>query len=338
MLFGQCNFYIPRAEFDRARETGEELIRLGDAQGDHLNQAIGHRVIGVSLFHRGELFPSRQHFQQALALHDAARTSTVGFFADARVVSLSYLSTALLICGLPDQARLRVDEALTRARILSHPSSIAYAHSYYFLLHEFCGDVKAAWAESEAYAAVATEQGLAMLVAEATLARGWALAQMGEPIVGISLAREGLVGLLATGCKFFMPLYRSQLVDAYRMGERPKSKMLHQLHRAILQAERGGERWFNAELYRRRGELLTCGVDPDPIAAEADFRRAIAIAGAQRAKLWELRAATSLGDLLRDQGKRAEACDLVGQIYAWFTEGLDTPVLMEAKGLLDSVR
>jgi len=90
-----------------------------------------------------------------------------------------------------------------------------------------------------------------------------------------------------------------------------------------------------ADLHRVRGELLiSVG---DPTAAEAAFQQAIAVAHRQNAKFWELRAATSLGRLWRDQGKRIEARDLLAPIYDWFTEGFDTPVLRDAKALLDEL-
>ena len=74
------------------------------------------------------------------------------------------------------------------------------------------------------------------------------------------------------------------------------------------------------------------------MAAEASLHQAIAVARRQSAKLWELRASTSLARLWRDQGKRTEARDLLAPIYGWFTEGFDTPVLQDAKALLDELK
>ena len=135
-----------------------------------------------------------------------------------------------------------------------------------------------------------------------------------------------------------MPYQRAHLADAYGRADRPRAERLHQLGRAIAQSERNRELWFNAELYRRRGEVLASGIDPDSVAAEADFRHAIATARSQAARLWELRAATSLARLWRGQGRRAEAHDLLAPVYGWFTEGLDMPDLRDAKALLDMLR
>ena len=102
---------------------------------------------------------------------------------------------------------------------------------------------------------------------------------------------------------------------------------------ALRMTRTRGENWLEAELVRRRGELLR---DRDAVAEEL-FCEAIEIAQRQQAKLWELRAATCLARLWHDQGRRAEAHDLLAPVYGWFTEGLDTPDLKEAKALLDEL-
>ena len=99
-----------------------------------------------------------------------------------------------------------------------------------------------------------------------------------------------------------------------------------------------GERWWEAELYRLKGELLqnaACGVQHVALTAEECFQQARAVARRQQAKSLELRAAMSLARLLQQQGKRAEAYDLLAPIYGWFTQGFDTADLQEAKALLE---
>ena len=105
---------------------------------------------------------------------------------------------------------------------------------------------------------------------------------------------------------------------------------------ALRRIERTGERWFVAEVYRQKGALLMRQGHTE--AAEELYRKALSIAQEQEAKLWELRAAASLARLRRDQGRRAEARDLLGSVYGWFTEGFATPDLKAAKALLDELR
>ena len=104
---------------------------------------------------------------------------------------------------------------------------------------------------------------------------------------------------------------------------------------ALRIVERTGERWFEAELCRHKGQLLLRQGHDE--AAEELFRKALSIAQKQEAKLWELRAAVSVARLQRDQGRTAEARDLLAPVYGWFTEGFDTPDLKEAKTLLNEL-
>jgi predicted ATPase len=106
---------------------------------------------------------------------------------------------------------------------------------------------------------------------------------------------------------------------------------------AMIIAERTGERWFDAEISRVAGEMELLSPGRDPAKAQAYFERALEIARAQQARSWELRAATSLARLWREQGRRAEALDLLAPIYGWFTEGFDTRDLKEAKAMLDAL-
>jgi predicted ATPase len=106
---------------------------------------------------------------------------------------------------------------------------------------------------------------------------------------------------------------------------------------ALAWVRRTGERYYRAELLRNRGESLLARRTPDPTTAERCLVEALKTARRQRAKTWELRAATSLARLWRDQEKRNDARDLLAPVHAWFTEGFDTGAWKEAKALLDEL-
>ncbi len=125
-----------------------------------------------------------------------------------------------------------------------------------------------------------------------------------------------------------------RLADAYRLAGQPEPALRH-LAEAGRFAETTQTKWVQAEALRLQGDLLI--LTGDHAAAEASFRDAIALAQRQGAKLFELRASTSLARLWRDQGKRAEARDLLDPIYNWFTEGFDAPDLKDAKALLEQL-
>ena len=286
------------------------------------------------MFYMGQLTSARQQLENLLISWGKA---FFGIFTSTRIVALSHLSLVLVISGYAEQARLRSVEAMSLAQELSHPASIAYVRSYLFMVYELCGDLQAASAEAKTYLLLSREQELSQFLGEATAFHGWALAESGHPMAGIRLILDGMAAMLATRMKLSIPYYRALLADAYARANRSKAERVRQLSRAIAQSERNRELWVNADLYRRRGEVLASGVDPDPIGAELDLRHAISVARSQGARLWELRAVTSLATLLRERGTRVEARNLLASTYGWFTEGFDTPDLKKAKALLDEL-
>ncbi len=149
---------------------------------------------------------------------------------------------------------------------------------------------------------------------------------------GLTLLTQGLTAMRATGTVQNTPHALIWCAEAYAMLGRA-GEGLNCLAEAGRMIEAAEERYHEAELHRLRGELLNATGDPS--AAERNYHQALAVAQRQSAKVFELRAATSLARLWRDQGKRAEAHNLLAPIYSWFTEGLNTLVLAEAKALLD---
>ena len=133
----------------------------------------------------------------------------------------------------------------------------------------------------------------------------------------------------------WMPLYIALLAVACEIAGQIEECAVR-LDQALQLVERTGERWFEAELDRQRGRLLLRQGQAE--AAEELYRKALGIAREQEAKVWELRAAASLARLWRDQGRRAEANDLLTPVYNWFTEGFATTDLKEAKALLDELQ
>ena len=109
------------------------------------------------------------------------------------------------------------------------------------------------------------------------------------------------------------------------------------LAEALTLVDTTGERWYEPELYRLKGELLLQQSSDNQAEAETCFHHALEIARNQQAKSFELRAATSLARLWQQQGKRQEAHDLLAPVYHWFTEGFDTADLQEAKALLEAL-
>jgi len=173
--------------------------------------------------------------------------------------------------------------------------------------------------------------------------RGWALAERGQGEEGLTQIRQGIVTWRATGAEIWRPRYLSLLAEAYeKVGQAEEG--LASLAEALTVVDKSGERFYEAELYRLKGELTLSQSSVPGLAssgqkeAEACFWKALEIARRQQAKSLELRAATSLARLWRRQEKNAEAHKLLSEVYHWFTEGFDTKDLQEAKGLLEDLQ
>jgi predicted ATPase len=173
-------------------------------------------------------------------------------------------------------------------------------------------------------------------LAEGLAIQGWALAAGGDAGQAIAAISKGLADYEATGVVLFSPYFLALLAEAHRWAGDAATGM-SRLAAALERVKRTGVRWIEAELHRLRGELLLSTPEPDPLGAEACLQRALAVARGQEARLWELRAATSLARLWRDQGKCGEARNLLAPVYGWFTEGFDTTDLKEAKTLLNEL-
>jgi predicted ATPase len=203
--------------------------------------------------------------------------------------------------------------------------------------------VQAAQEQAEAAIAVCTEQGFPYWLAMGTILRGWAMAEQGQEEKGIAQMRQGLAAYRATGAELRRPYYISLLAEAYGK-EGQAEEGLNTLAEALNTVNKTGERWYEGELFRLKGELL---LKPEIQAlqseiqrlskAETCFRQAIDITRRQSAKSLELRAVISLSRLWQQQGKNAQAQHKLADIYGWFTEGLDTPDLKEAKALLEEI-
>jgi predicted ATPase len=182
--------------------------------------------------------------------------------------------------------------------------------------------------------AVTAEQGFPVWRAQGIIFRGWVKVKNDDLAQSISLLRSGSAAYRSTGAELWMPQYIVFLARAYAIaGEIEEA--ITQLNAAFQIAKQTGERWLAAELNRHKGQLLLRQGHSE--AAEELYRRALSIAQEQEAKLWELRAAASLAQLWAEQGRRAEARDLLAPIYGWFTEGFDTADLKEARALLDEL-
>jgi len=198
----------------------------------------------------------------------------------------------------------------------------------------FAGDDVALNERAAQLVAAATEQGFPVYGAMGTIHRGWVMVKNGDVTRGISLLRSGSAAYRATGTEMWTPHNTTLLAQACEIAGQIE-EALAMLDDALQIVERTRARWFEGELNRHKGRLLLKKGHTE--AAEELYFKALRIAVEQEAKLWELRAAASLARLWGEQGRRAEARDLLASVYSWFREGFDTADLKEAKALLDEL-
>jgi predicted ATPase len=252
------------------------------------------------------------------------------------VVALIYLSRTLLCLGYVDQARRRRNEALADARRHS-PYSLAFALAQTWVVDWAIAGAQSAarvlaWADE--VLAISGEHGYPLWMGMGEVMRGWSLGALGQAGEGVPLIRKGIATFRSTGCNLTLPFHLSVGAETFEMYGQPVEAS-HWLADAAKLVETTQERCVEAEMDRLRGTLLLSMAEP--AAVEENFQHALVVARRQGAKTFGLRAATSLARLWRDQGKRVEARDVLAAIYNWFTEGYDTPVLQDAKALLDQL-
>jgi predicted ATPase len=321
---------------DVVRELAAQFLALAEKQGGTVPLMIGHRVVGLSLLCAGDMAEGRAHYDQAIALYDPAahRPLAARFGADIRVAILSYRSLALWTLGYPESALADAEHALRDAREMGQAATFLFAlggAGVWILI--LCGNYAAASAQADELVALAVEKGAVHWKALGILDQGHLLALTGKASDAVQMMNSGIAALRSTGTTTWMPWQLSFIASAHaQLGQFDDARRC--IGEAMTTLETSGERWCEAEVNRIAGEIALMSGQPDAARAEAYFERALAIARKQQAKSWELRAAMSMAQLWRDQGKPQQARELLAPVYSWFTEGFDTRDLKEAKAFL----
>jgi predicted ATPase len=336
VLLGLEAYYVVRAELQTAYELAQQCLHLAQQVQNPARLLNSHHALGLTLFHLGEFAAAVTHLEQGMLLYDVQQHRPHHNLQNPGVACRSYAAWALWHLGYPEQARTRLHEAVTLARGLSHPYSMAYVLCFAAGLHQYLHDGQMAQETAEEAIAISIEHGFPFWFAMGTCLYGWALAQPGQGAEGIEQGRRGIAAWRATGAELAQPHWLSLLAETYgHVGQVEAG--LEVLDEALERVDAHGERYSEAELYRLKGELLQALSTDYAAEAEACFHRALDVARAQQAKSWELRAAISLVRLCQRQGKRTEARALLAPVYGWFTEGFDTADLQEAKALLHAL-
>ena len=316
-----------------ALALAEELEEIGKAQNDAVSEWQGRFLQGVSLFELGELVAARAKLEPCVDLAAPARRKMRGLVSlDPYLSMLAYLAITLACLGYIDQARSIMNKTVSEARGLQHTATLAHTLMFMSWLDLLTGSPVA---HVEEAISLATECNYPSYLAIAVGYRGRLLITLGLAQEALALFMQSLTirrssGHVAANSRLF-----AWLAEAHTLLGQP-DEARDCLVEATRLLEASDERLHAVEvLHRVPGDLLRAGGDWP--GAEGHYRQAIVIAERQDAKLFQLQVSIEFAQLLRDQGKRAEARDLLGPIYDWFTEGFDAPDLKDAKALLDEL-
>jgi tetratricopeptide (TPR) repeat protein len=336
LLHGLWAFHLVCDELNLSEALAEQMEMLGKESGNKAALLIGKEDHGISCFWRGDFNAARALFEQCHGLNEPAHRAVYNAWSvqDQYNQMLIYLATTTAFLGHVAEGRARLRQALTHAKELKHPFTFAFALGVAAICESIVGSHREAERYAAGLAAISTEHGFPFYVAWANLFEGRSSAALGHSKEGFALIANSLSMMRATGAVIGTPLALMMLAEVNDALGR-QSEALNCVAQAVQIIEANDERWLASEVLRLRGSLLRAG--GDLVAAEDSYNKAVAVALKQDARLFELRAATELARLWRDQDKRDEARDLLAPVYGWFTEGFDTPDLKEAKNLLDEL-
>jgi class 3 adenylate cyclase/predicted ATPase len=342
VLAGLAMAYNVRGDLATSAEVAQEALVSAKRTGEAFDLLSAHYVVGESLLFQGHFSRALQHFEQTIAFYDPSVHSSLAYAAgsDRGVVAHAFASLAHFVLGYPDRALTVSEESVVLAQRVEHPLSLALALFWTGLVHLECGELDRTRECVEAVVGLAERLGFPLYVKSGQLLRGGMRIKAGEAEAGIAEMQQAMIELAAIGSGMGAPQILFVLAEGLRKVGR-HDDALAALEIAMVQAEQQGQHYYDAELYRLRAEILL-DMDGNAVAeAEVLFGKSLEIARRQKAKTFELRAATSLARLWQGNlqlGKRDAARDLLAPVYDWFTEGFDTRNLKDAKALLTELR
>lgn len=323
--------------FPAALELAHKLSALAEAIDEPFLRVQAHYVTGNNAFWLGDFAAAQHNLELALALYQPAQHEPLvaQFGENAAITSGTFLSWTLWLRGYSDQARRVSEHTLALAQQLGHPHSLGFAMACAAILRRWIREVPAVSSLAEATLAFAQQHGFALWQATGALARGWGMVMQGEAqgVVHIEQSIHAMRTAMGSAAVIFL----APLAEAHMHLGCHEAALLA-VNKALYEVEKKGDRHFEAELHRLKGECLLASTPNEhghqSAEAEACFQQALVISRRQGAKALELRAAMSMAQLWRQQGRQDEARRVLAGVYAGFSEGFDTPDMQEADDLL----
>jgi predicted ATPase len=324
-----------RGDLTLMREVATTFLHDAQHSSGSLGKGRALHTFGVTCWFQGDYASARTHLEQALAAYDHERDdqhSAPRFVFDNRVVTSAWLAMILWPLGEVDEAARLLDSAISLARQGGHLATVAWAHAYACRFAGICRRPGQAKPHAEELLELSHEHGLPMRLADGSFYRGWARWSANDR-AGESEIYEGIALYNTMDFRLFAPLTGALLAECEAEAGRVEVG-LATLDAQLAADEQTGQRWFDAEVHRARGELLLKLQSPDVAGAESAFIRATEIARAQQTRAFELRAALSLAKLFRITGRDKAADELLVPALLSLNAGPHIPEVQEAKRLL----
>jgi predicted ATPase len=336
VLYGMATMHEYRGEYQHSQMLMEERLLRQHHPENPKRLVQAHELLACSLFHQGALADALEHADRALIHYDPARhrSDASPYAEDLGVGCHVWAAQTLWLLGYPDQAVRRTQSAIELSEQLGHRFSLTTALGQLACIFQYRRQAVQARAWAEASLALATEQGFRYREGIAEMLYGWSLAVVGQSTEGITRIRRGLDIYRATGTSMETPYFLALLAEAL-IASRQFDNARRSLDEALGLVRESRSFFYEAELLRLKGSvLLVDGGVINASDAEVCFIQSLDIAGRQRARSLELRTAISMGRSWMAQGRRDEAQQLLKPIYETFTEGVDTPDLIEASTMI----
>jgi TOMM system kinase/cyclase fusion protein len=329
MLWLLLVFHHSRGHRQQARAISERLLGMAQQAGNKDLELMSQGMLGNCSLMEGRLKDAQKHFEQALEIYDPAKHMMLAslFGQDARSMSKGFLAELKWMMGYPEQSKALIKDALAWAQETKHTSSIGLVYIYLFTLHHWRGERQGLLAELEPAAEMMRRHGLPLHGMYCQLFRSWAQRE-------VEGARQVLNFVQGAGLELGQSHYKYTLAQLeFDAGRYDAAQEV--ADGLISWARTTGELLMLPELLRFKGLCLRARGERE--AAEACVRQAIELAQEQGSRMWELKALTTLGELLRDSGKAAEVRGRLAPLLGGFTEGLDTPEVTQARALLEEL-
>ena len=320
------------------REPAQAFLRDVESRPGSPEAGVAHRAYGVTEWFAGDFIKARSHLEQALAIFDPERDRDLAFRfgQDVGVSAMVYLAIVLWPLGEVARARELVEATATRIAELGHLATSTYGLMHSAMFEIIGRNADRAAPLAKALSSVAYEHGIALWISFGAFLEAWVELRSGSPEIGLLKIRRSVALLHQNGVGAFQPLVRIALAEAEARNGETKAA-LATLEQALKDFDRTGQQWFDAEIHRMHGEILLEKNPANPAPAEDAFLTAIALAQAQKAGSFELRAALSLAKLYRATGRDADAHAALGPALGGFSPTPEFPEIEEALEIMAKV-